>query len=159
MFNSEDSAAMRPHHRFGIGQAPIGRPTPLTDVDAIGFENKAGLLLLDSRPVLPPDLPIEDWNISFCAVMQRLKLVAGERWDESQEPAAEALRRVQTSLSECVEALELLCPTHQHELGRMQQQDLEAVDLNTWREHAAITEATAGKYGCFTRLDSNPVKP
>lgn len=65
-------------------------------------------------PTVSSDVAIEDWDVLFGAVTDRL------RFATSRPSAAADLLRLKMSVLECVEALEQLRATATHELDRLQ---------------------------------------
>lgn len=126
MTNPEDSESVPSFPRFDMGEAPNGIPAYCenvnTHVNDEGLDTQVG----KSPPVLQLHMPIADWNDLYRAVTLRLRHIARERRAEpSESTATETLQRVRASLLECVEALQLLHPTHCQDVETSPQLELE----------------------------------
>jgi hypothetical protein len=72
-----------------------------------------------SAAVAPPDIAIEDWDILMGAVKARLKRTVGESPVAAPQPRRDdEARCVQSSVLECVAALDQLHMAMTHELDR-----------------------------------------
>lgn len=68
-----------------------------------------------------PDIAIEDWDVLLCAVKARLRLMVGEPFAAMPESQGQDLvGRIRAGVLECVEALDQLHATQQHETSRRQ---------------------------------------
>lgn len=149
--------AVGPH---SPGQTAVPIPVPV-DKAAVAFLNACSvplmqigtLTLLNSpglRPTLkthpPSDIAIEDCDILFNAVKARLSLTVGERLVTTPELQRLAISsQVQTSVLECMAALDQLHMTLMNELGRRQHLELEVFDAK-----AALAQARAELVGIQT---------
>jgi hypothetical protein len=68
-----------------------------------------------------PDIAIEDWDALMCAVKARLRLIVGDTFAAMPESQGQDLvGRIRAGVLECVEALDQLHTTQQHETSRHQ---------------------------------------
>ncbi len=117
----------------------VGR-TRLNCMDAMA---ESGFLHSETHGVA-----IEDWDDLLCAVKERLRLAGRAPLAETpQAPRQDAMSRVQTSILECVEALDLLHATQRQEVRRREQLELEVFDARTALEQtrAELAGTQAGE--------------
>lgn len=104
-----------------------------------------------ARAPFPPfslDVAIRDWDDLLCAVKDRLRLTVGElEAAPSELQAQDTTHRVQTSVLECVAALDQLHTTLAHELSRRQELEREVFDAQTAlaQAHAELAGTSANE--------------
>lgn len=134
---SEPTLWVKKPERKNTGFTAVGPHSP----------DKIGILTLLNSPGLRPqlkihpssDIAIEDCDILFTAVKARLSLTVGERFVTAPELQRLAISsQGQTSVLECMAALDQLHMTLMNELGRRQHLELEVFDAK-----AALAQARA----------------
>ncbi|MHB1201030.1 MAG: hypothetical protein ACYCZ6_16040 [Polaromonas sp.] len=100
-------------------------------------------------PTQAIDIAIDDWNVLFRAIEDRLRLTVGgdplaNALTTTDAPAHEAAVGVRTIVLECVAALEQLHTALTHERGRREQLELAAHDAQAALARALEKSAAGG---------------
>lgn len=112
--------------------AAVDRPWAHAQFDDVGVAGRVTPLAPELLPPQASDVAIEDWDVLFCAVKERLRLSVDDRRGAAPESQPQdAADRICTTVLECIEALDQLHRTQQHELGRRQRLELEVFDTRT----------------------------
>lgn len=124
MLQSDDLRPERSAHHQHLfdSNASIALPQAFTKVDDGGIGARATPVASAPLPHARPDIAIEDWDVLFCAVTARLRLIVAERLVTPTSPGlAIEVNRVRVDVLECVAALDQLHATLTEELGRCAQ--------------------------------------
>lgn len=93
---------------------------------------EAGSAALELAPIgaaAAGDLSVDEWDLLFDAVRERLRLSVGERpTAQSGAQAHDPVDRIQASVLECVQALDQLHGLLRQRRGRRQQLEMDGFD-------------------------------
>lgn len=134
MANAEDFLQGSKSHPTEARKGASNSPWVCAKFDEIGISARVAPVALARTPLpgLTPDIAVEDWGDLMCAVKARLRRAVGESLAVIPERhGLDTAGRVRASVLECVEALDQLHTTQQHELSRCQRLELEVFDART----------------------------
>lgn len=108
------------------------------------------------NPCLPADVAIGDLDALLSAVRVKLRLTVADRLAQSPElRAVEAVTAVQTSVMECVAALDHLHLTLSHELARLHELQIQSAGANVALAQSVATVASLGPEAAGERPESH----